>query len=408
MEEMLQIVKRCRRRSTISVLHAQYTGSESPPIIRNRMTDRIELRRRRVPVRIALAALPALLLGSCAYWARIDAPPASSAAFDAQVSRAMIAAKIPGLSIAVVQGKRVFWNRAFGVRVAKSNLPVTADTVFEAASLGKPVFAYAVLRLAAQKRIDLDRPLSTYWVYPDIAYDARSLQVTAAMVLSHTSGLENWRQDSTLRFAYNPGTAFLYSGEAYLYLQKVVEKITGLSTERFVANEVLNPFGMSRSFFVWPESMDANFAVGTDGAGNSVPKYKPVMQNVAGGFHTTAVDYARFLVAVMQGRGLDANLRKRMMQPNVKVWTDPGKDSDYLGWGLGFALQYTRDGGMALWHWGDNDVFKSYMVAYPARRTALVYFANSVYGLSILDQIVPAALGGNYPAFKWLAYPQVP
>jgi len=353
-------------------------------------------------------ALAALVLDSCTYWARIDAPPENSAAFEAQVNRAMKAAKIPGLSIAVVQGKRVFWNHSFGLRDASSHLPVTADTVFEAASLGKPIFAYAVLRLASQKRIDLDRPLASYWVYPDIAYDPRSKQVTAAMVLSHTSGLENWREGGTLRFVYNPGGAFLYSGEAYLYLQKVVEKITGLSTEQFVANEVLNPFGMSRSYFVWPESMDTNYAVGTDGAGNPVPKYKPVVPNVAGGFHTTAVDYARFLTAVMKGRGLDPNLRKRLMQPVVKIWTNPGKDADYLGWGLGFALQYTRDGGMALWHWGDNDVFKSYMVAYPARRTALVYFANSVYGLSIRDLVVTAALGGSYPAFKWLAYPQVP
>ncbi|HUX13118.1 MAG TPA: serine hydrolase domain-containing protein [Spirochaetia bacterium] len=358
-------------------------------------------------VRATTVTLVLFTLASCTFWQRIDAPIANSATVDTQIRRAMRAAHIPGLSIAVVEGNGVAWEKSFGVRDVESRAPVTNATVFEAASLGKPVFAYAVLRLAAEGKIDLDRPLSRYWVYPDIADDGRSARITAAMVLSHTSGLQNWRDDSGLQFVADPGESFVYSGEGYLYLQRVVEKITGANAETVAREKVLAPFGMRDSFFTWNKRAERNYAVGTDGAGNPVPKYKPTSANVAGGFHTTAADYGKFLAAVMQGRGLNRTIWKRMTEPVVKLWIGKGKDPDFVGWGLGFALQYTHDEGLSLWHWGDNDIFKGYMVAYPARRIAVVYFANSVFGLSIRDQTVTAAIGGKHPAFQWVTYPQV-
>ncbi len=357
--------------------------------------------------RAAVLTVVLLSLASCTFWARIDAPIANSASVESQIRRAMRVAKIPGLSIAVVQGNGVAWDRSFGVRDVESRAPVTDSTVFEAASLGKPVFAYAVLRLASEGKIDLDRPLARYWVYPDIAGDVRSARITAAMVLSHTSGLQNWREDAGLQFVADPGESFNYSGEAFLYLQRVVEKITGADVETVVRDKVLTPFGMRNSFFVWNKRAERDYAVGTDAAGDPVPKYKPTVANVAGGFHTTAADYGKFLAAVMQGKGLNRAISKRMMEPAVKLWIGKGEDPDYVGWGLGFALQYTHDEGIALWHWGDNDVFKAYMVAYPARKIAVVYFANSVFGMSIRDQTVTATIGGTHPAFQWVTYPQI-
>jgi len=316
-------------------------------------------------------------------------------------------AKVPGLSIAVVRGNRIVWSRPFGIRNVATGAPVDDRTVFEAASLGKPVFAYAVLRLASRGTIDLDRALFSYWAYPDIAGDPRVAQITAAMVLSHTSGMENWRGDDGLNLIADPGTSFSYSGEAYLFLQRVVERITGRGVAEVVRNEVLRPYGMTSSFFLWSRAAEADYAVGTDGAGNPVEKYKPSIANVAGGFHTTAGDYARFLIAVMQGRGLSDAVRKRMMKPAVKLSVGEGKDPDWVGWGLGFALQYSRGEGIALWHWGDNDIFKAYMVAFPEEKTAVVYLANSVNGLSIRNEIITDTIGGTHPAFSWVRYPQI-
>lgn len=359
---------------------------------------------------LLLASLGSLLIAtliSCTFWPRIGALPASSLIVEHRIAAAMEAAKVPGLSVAVVRGSSVVWSHAFGIRNVATGAPVDDGTVFEAASLGKPVFAYTVLRLASRGIIQLDRPLFAYWVYPDIAGDERASRITAAMVLSHTSGIENWRGDDGLNLVADPGTSFNYSGEAFLFLQRVVERLTGRGIEEVVRKEVLEPYRMSRSFFLWNRESERDYAVGTDGAGNPVSKYKPTTANVAGGFHTTAGDYARFLIAAMQGRDLSPAIRKRMMKPAVKLSVGEGTDPDWVGWGLGFALQYSRGEGVALWHWGDNDVFKSYMVAFPAERTAIVYFADSVYGLSIRDEIVTAAVGGTHPAFSWVGYQQL-
>jgi CubicO group peptidase (beta-lactamase class C family) len=283
---------------------------------------------------------------------------------------------------------------------------VTADTVFEAASLGKPVFAYAVLRLASLGRFDIDRPLSAYWVFPDLAGDERARKITAAMVLSHTSGLPNQRDSTGLRTVLEPGTGFLYSGEAFLYLQKVVEHVTGMDAETLVSQMVFRPFGMRNSSFVWQPEYNATAATGTDAAGLPVTKYRPDSPNVAGGLHTTSSDYARFLSMAMKQWGLSRKIRARMLKPAVKVWVGPGKDPDYVAWGLGFALQYSAEEGVSMWHWGDNNVFKAFAVAFPRRHIAMVYLSNGVGGLSIRDEVVDATVGGIHPAFHWLEIPQ--
>ncbi|WP_455381966.1 serine hydrolase domain-containing protein [Salinispira pacifica] len=355
----------------------------------------------------SVGLLIALALTSCSVWKRIDRLPAASLLVEAQIRGAMRSARVPGLSAAVVTGGKVAWSGTFGVREAGASEKVDEHTVFEAASLGKPVFAYAVLRLASNGGIDLDRPLFSYWRYPDIAYDERTERITAAMVLSHTSGLENWRGDDELQLIDNPGDSFNYSGEAYLFLQKVVEQISGTDAESLVRKLVMEPFGMRDSFFRWRSMKGSDYAIGTDAAGNPVEKYRPAVTNVAGGFHTTADDYARFLTGVMRGEGLSAAVRARMTRPVVKLWIGKGADPDWVGWGLGFALQYSKGEGVSLWHWGDNEVFKSFMVAFPARGTAMVYLTNSFYGLAVRDRVVTAVAGGRYPAFTWMGYPQI-
>src|SRR5215210_5440517 len=104
-------------------------------------------------------------------------------------------ASVPGLALGIIEGKRVY-RRGFGDAIEESAQPVSDETVFEAASLGKPVFAYAVLRLVDAGVIDLDRPLYDYLPLPD-ADNSRMKRVTARHVLSHTTGLPNWRQQQS-------------------------------------------------------------------------------------------------------------------------------------------------------------------------------------------------------------------
>ncbi len=104
---------------------------------------------------------------------------------------------VPGLSIALVRDSQVLWQRGFGVKNAETKEAVVDNTIFEAASLSKPVFAYGVLKLVESNRLDLDAPLSKYLAQPYIENDERLNLITARRVLSHTTGFPNWRTGRT-------------------------------------------------------------------------------------------------------------------------------------------------------------------------------------------------------------------
>ena len=139
---------------------------------------------------------------------------------DQSVPALMKEGGVPGLSLAVIENGRVVYGNAFGVRSMDSNVPLNDKTVFAAASLSKPLFAFAVMMLVEEGKFDLDRPLNEYLEYKDLEHDPRYRRITARMVLSHTSGLPNWR-NGRLDFAQVPGERFVYSGEGFVYLQKV-------------------------------------------------------------------------------------------------------------------------------------------------------------------------------------------
>jgi CubicO group peptidase (beta-lactamase class C family) len=137
--------------------------------------------------------------------------------------------------------------------------PLNPGTIFEAASLSKPVFAYMVLRLADRGEFDLDRPLHEMLEYPRLAHDERYKRITARIVLSHGTGLPNWGGEKlTLRF--DPGTDYGYSGEGFVFLQKTVERVTGRSLDELARREVFEPLGMTRSSYVWQERFAGNAA----------------------------------------------------------------------------------------------------------------------------------------------------
>ena len=334
------------------------------------------------------------------------------AALQKRIPELMKEGTVPGVSLALISGGRTYWLHAFGLRDAKSGQPVTDDTVFEAASLSKPVFAYAVLKLVEQGKLDLDAPLTKYLPKPYIEGDARLDRITARLVLSHRTGFPNWRgEGNPLTIRFTPGERFSYSGEGFVYLSKVVEQITGKSLKNFMTEAVFLPLGMTGSSYVWREDYDARTATGHDTGGQPGEKFKPKEANAAASLHTTAKDYALFLEALLNGEGLKRSTLKEMERPQTAV--DPectnctertAKElSKSVFWGLGVGIQETKDG-ESIWHWGDNGAFKCFMVAYPKRKTGVVLFTNGENGLSIASEIVKIALGGEQPAFRWIKY----
>ncbi len=347
-------------------------------------------------------------------------------------------ASVPGLALAVVEGKRV-WRRGFGAAIEEVAQPVSEETVFEAASLGKPVFAYAVLRLAEAGVIDLDRPLYDYLPIPD-ANNTRMKRVTARHVLSHTTGLPNWRQQiSQLEPSSDPGSGFTYSGEAYFYLQRVVEALSNTPFARLMQEQVLAPLRMNQSSYVWDSKFDSRMAAGYDGQekrldvqaaigrrtqviaqewGKPLTEWRyedsaravqlvnpqwPVLPlymvpNAAASLLTTVSDYARFLTQVVApadgGITLSSATRNTMLKPQVRL-------NSALHWGLGWGIQRDEHGEV-LWHWGANNSFRNFVIADAVNGRAIVVFTNSENGPRIYERVIVAVTGHDHPAFLWI------
>jgi CubicO group peptidase (beta-lactamase class C family) len=308
---------------------------------------------------------------------------------------------VSGLAIAIVNDTAIAWSRGFGMRSLETNEPVDENTVFEAASLSKPVFAYAVLQLVDQGLIDLDTPISEYYDYDAIAHDERAKKITPRMVLCHSPGFPNWRpRDGQLTTNFEPGTEFSYSGEGFGYLQRAVMQITGEPLQELTERLVFEPLGMTNSSYIWDDRLEANLAMPHGGDGEVLRKGKPGRGrgHAAATLHTTAPDFARFMIAVMDGTELSYSMAAAVLTPQIEV--DTG-----VTWGLGIGLQ-ENETGPAFWHWGDNTGYKAYTLTYPERGVGVVWFTNSENGHAILEGLLDATVGGDHPAVVWLDYDQ--
>ena len=330
----------------------------------------------------------------------------------ADIPALMNEADVPGMSIAVIRNGKVAWHNNFGVKNAKSAQPVDDNTVFEAASLSKPVFAYAVLKLVEQGKISLDVPLTAYLPKPYIEGDPRLDKITARIVLSHRTGFPNWRGDGNpLTIHFTPGERFSYSGEGFVYLQRAVEQIEGKPLNDVMNALVFTPLGMTSSSYVWRPDFDERSATGHDSDGTPQDLWKPKEAGAASTLNTTAHDYALVVAAIVNGLGLKRAMFREMETPQIAVNPDctnctekTAKElSKNIFWGLGWGIQ--RNGSeTSLWHWGDNGSFKCFVTANPARRSGVVMFTNSENGLSIAPAIIRDATGSEHLAFSWIKY----
>ena len=328
---------------------------------------------------------------------------AAIASLEKDIPELMKLADVPGLSAVLIRNGKIVWSKGFGVQNAETKEAVTNETVFEAASLSKVVFAYGVLKLVDQGKLDLDTPLNKYLGtnYEVGDADARINLITARRVLTHTSGFPNWRAPDakTLPIEFTPGEKFSYSGEGFVYLSAVVEKITGMPLEDFMQTTVLKPLGMTNSSFMWQDKYRRTGAYRHDLLGNKLFRNQGKAVNAAASLRTTADDYARLIAALLNGTGLQKKTWKAMLTPQIGV----NEKSPEVFWGLGVGLEKTGEG-RSFWHWGDQGDTKAYFTAFLPRKDAIVYFANSPNGLSITKEILDDALGGKHPAVAYLDY----
>jgi CubicO group peptidase (beta-lactamase class C family)/predicted N-acetyltransferase YhbS len=292
---------------------------------------------------------------------------------------------VPGAVVGIVDADgaaRVITGGARGGALG----PVDDDTVFAAASLSKPVFACGVMSLVDAGTLELDRPLADYLAEPSLADDERAPSITARMVLSHTTGLPNWREDGPLFLRWSPGTRWGYSGEGYAYLHRVVERLTGVNLDRFMADAVLRPLGMHDSSFAWRDEYETRVAVGHDRDGEPRPLVRGRGRKAAaGGLYTTGPDYLRFLVHSLAQE-------HRMFQPQTRI-------DDELAWGLGWGIEES-DAGRAVWQWGNDAGYKNFVIGRPDDGHGAVVFTNGDRGADVYRDVVRRLLPGPHPSLE--------
>jgi CubicO group peptidase (beta-lactamase class C family) len=317
------------------------------------------------------------------------------------VQSALRAWNVPGVALAIVKGDDVTYHDVFGVRPTPRRPPLTGETLFQAASLSKPVFAYFVLKLAELGTLDLDVPLTWYWRDPSVN-DPHLPLITARRLLSHTAGFPNWRVGKPLATRWRPGERFGYSGEGYEYLQRVVEHLLGQPLHKLMRAQVLDPLGMQHSTYAWAIDDAGNFLLDDDGA--ILPASAgPTASSAAFSFLTTAQDYARFLCAMLNPPSDADRLNQASIRMMLERQIQVGRWSR-LHWGLGWGIQDTRWGD-AFWHWGGaQNGYMNYVVGFPSRRLGLVILTNSERGLDLCQQVMQMLLRNQVeqPAFDWL------
>lgn len=321
---------------------------------------------------------------------------------DQLINEHIAKAGIAGISVAVINHGQLVYSHATGVADRETGQPVTGCTIFEGASITKPLFGHFVMTFVTDDSLDLDRPLADYLPHPDLADDPRSRLLTARMVLSHQTGLPNWREDEQegrLHFRFTPGEGFSYSGEAYQYLALVLQKIAGVDgpgLEALFQERIARPSGMIRTQIIPAQELLAHKATPHDDNGKPAkPWAYDATFGAAFGVNSHAPDFARWLASLMQEKLPPAGLSEATValylspQP-VAVPYNPANDPLQIGpaaIALRFFLNDLPVLGKLYHHDGNNPGFSSLVLMHPQTGWGFVAFANSNQATSSLLEL---------------------
>ena len=378
--------------------------------------------------RILFIVLLALAKGSAAQavnpeaFRRLDGSPISTAEIGANISRAVVAGKVTGAGVTLFNDRKIAFTKTYGFRDKEKGLPLTENSTMTAASLTKVAFAYMVMQLVDEKILNLDKPiyqylpkpLPDYRLYEDLAGDARYKKINARMLLSHTSGLPNWRrfnEDGKLHIAFDPGSRFAYSGEGIQLLQMVVETIARKPLEDLMQERVFRPFGMTRTSMVWQPRFESHYANGYDEQEHSLGPERRKHADAAGSMQTSLADYSRFLQAVMEGRGLTKKTRDLMLSPQIQIQSKhefptlstentDANQAIRLSYGLGWGLYWTPYG-KAFFKEGHDDGWRHYTVLFGDQGTGILIMTNSSNGEGIYQELLETLLNNPYTPIEW-------
>ncbi len=307
---------------------------------------------------------------------------------DTEVEKWIKEINVPTLGIGVIKQGKLQNVKVFGE--ITSGMKAPHNTIFNVASLTKPVTAFVALKLASMGDLDLDEPIYTYWTDPDIANDHRHKKITTRIILSHQTGFPNWRwmnANKQLQFLFDPGTDYAYSGEGFEYLRKALENKLHNSLQQLADVLIFSPLKMMDTRYIWSKEVDTSrLAKAFDAKGNEYLLAKNTIPNAADDLLTTIEDYGNFLVAVMNGTVLSDSINKEMMTPQVE--STQGKH-----FGLGFEIYNFNDGNIALSHGGSDKGVQTIAFVIPKTKQGLIIFTNVDDGVKVFEPLLIHYLG---------------
>lgn len=291
---------------------------------------------------------------------------------------------VPAVGIGIIKDGKIEKVEVIG-ELEKGKL-APENTIFNVASLTKPVFATVVLKLVENGKWDLDKPLYPYWIDHEIKEDERHKLLTSRIVLSHQTGFPNWRwnnKDKKLAFDFDPGTQFQYSGEGFEYLRNAIETKFQQPIEDLADSLIFQPLRMTETRFVWDEKMDAApFALWHDRRGNLYETTKRNEAVASDDLMTTINDYCKFGIHVMEGAGLSQPLFDNMVTAQVKI----RKNLTYgLGWQKAENLPNDE---YALVHSGSDRGVRTMVILLPKSKGGIVIMTNGDKGNKIIMRVL--------------------
>lgn len=371
---------------------------------------------------LALSGCLQAVLGQSGKITRADGSRLDSAQVDDTVQKLLQAAHVTGAGVAIFHAGRVEYLKAYGYRDTEKNLPLTPDSVMTSASLSKAAFACLVMLLVEQHALNLDTPISQYLPkplpeyprYADLKGDERWQKLTLRILLSHTSGFPNWRafeDDRKLRFHFDPGTRYAYSGEGIDLAQFVVETVTQQSLKDLMSEKLFGPVGMSRTSMVWESRFESDFANGYDEYGRSLGPEKRTSPDAAGSMQTTIRDYSSLLSAILRRHVLSTRAVGWMLSPQIQIHsahqfpsldptTSTANEGIRLRYGMGWGL-YSSPYGKGFFKEGHDEGWRHLALCFLNDGSGILIMTNSSNGESIFKPLIDTVLGPTLFPFDW-------
>ena len=330
---------------------------------------------------------------------------------------------IPALSFSWCQ-KDARHAVAYGKTDTLSPNPVDTNTLFQAASLSKPVSAAIVLDLVAHGKWNLDTPLAEIageagYGPPELKKDPHYKTLTTRMIIGQCSGLANFGQDGDdgKKFIATPNTRFTYSGVALDFLMQLIERKTEKKWEN-IAQDFFKRAGMNSSTFqrqlpdgslngTHRDIAKAHMAdPSPDGPMAPLPPLPDDVPGIAAGsMLTTAEDYVTFLQYCLKNDYLKSTLLTSALS-TLPPTTSP--ETSQVQWGLGMGVYRDRDPKTEktktiAFHWGNNTGSISFCAMDMKTGDCVVSFANSMNGPSVFQKVAEPIVGDITPLFQWLS-----